>query len=110
MYRIWYKSNRDTGVLDTWNDRFTPNWIFTLNEITGYNFDRLTGSGVSHIDQIGMLILMHTFCFIFQIKYKIQVKVQQEPQKRLLLYFNILRYIFTNRRNSQVSFYSIGQE
>ena len=55
------------------------------------------------------LLVIHTFCYIFEMKFIYQMKELQEPQKAakiLLLSFNIymfkfnLRYI-TNRRNPQ---------
>ena len=47
-----YKSNRYTGVLTTWNIRFTPNLIFKINVITKNDLDWITGSGTSHINEV----------------------------------------------------------
>ena len=59
VHSIWYlpyKSNRWTGALSTWNVRITPNLIFRLVYLNNTNKNyrhRSTGSGTSHISQIG---------------------------------------------------------
>ena len=51
------KSNWYAGFLGTWNVRFIPNLIFTLNSITKNYLDWLTGSDNFHTSQINKLYM-----------------------------------------------------